>query len=180
MKNLILTIPVMILILMLTGCTEQKEADIVLFTERLNNSDSFCINQDEYKITAENGKFRYSYMPDSNTLLCIYTDKSGVVVQCSLTVLNTDSNFKKRCTSIADSLMLSGSENTQKAVGIAIKNGSAISGIYKLTFIDSRIGYTFLINLSDNEINTNENPTLKKSINSGEITRPTAGSENTE
>lgn len=176
MKKLLLIIQFAVIIL-LSSCTGQKEADIGIFTQRLNNSEAFGIEAEAYRITAEGERFKYSYLPDNNTLLCIYTDSDGIVVQCTLTVFKADSAFQKRCTALSDSLLLT---DCEKQVAAAFKNGSADYNGYKMTLIQSNIGQTFLINHTDDEINTNDSPTLKKHIEKDDITRPTLGAGNAE
>lgn len=176
MKKLRFIIP-FVLIILLTSCIEQREADIGIFTDCLNSKGCLCIDTDSYKITSENGRYRYSYMPDSNTLLCVYTDNNGIVVQCSLTVLKADENFRKMCICLSDAFMY---ESSEKAVGKAFRNGSADIDGYRLALIDSSVGQTFLINHSDDEINTNENPTLKKHIDEKDVSRPILKSDNAE
>lgn len=163
--------------LTLSACVSQKEADINIFTERLNSTEKFSLNADCYRIVSENGRYKYSQMIDDNTLLCVYADSGGIVVQCTLTVLKSDSVFRKRCIAVIQSFLLNDEGSCSKLAESAFTNGSAISDGYKLTLIDSKVGTTFLVNRSDDELNTNESPTLKKHIDKNDITRPTLGRE---
>lgn len=167
-------------LLTLSSCVGQKEADINIFTERLNSDKAFSLSADGYRITSENERYRYSQMADGNTIICIYTERDGIVVQCTLTTVKNDSIFRNRCAAAVRSFLLNDKESCSKLTDSAFRNGSVISDGYKLTVIDSEVGITFLINRSDDELNTNESPTLKKHIDKKDITRPTLGAEKTD
>ncbi len=167
-------------VLMLSSCISQQDADINIFTERLNSDRTFSLSTDGYRTVSENERYRYSQMIDENTLLCVYTGHDGIVVQCTVTTLENDSIFRERCVAAAQSFMLSDTESAAKLTDSAFRKGSVISDGYKLTLIDSEVGITFLINLSDDELNTNENPTLKKHIDKEDITRPVLTAEKTD
>lgn len=156
-------------LILLTSCTSNSKADVNILLSRFDESLSF----EAFKITYENNRYKYSSMIDSNTLLCIYTDKDGIAVQCTLTCEKESKGFNKSCIKLTEAFTCLNEGESKKLLNDAIKDGRADNGEYNLVFERNKLGTVFIINNSDDALTTNENPTLKRHVDEDEISRPT-------
>lgn len=158
-------------LLLLCSCTSHDADDINEFLKRLNASPPLCA--EDFRITARDGLYRYSHMENENTLICIYAAEDGAVTRCTVTELKNQPEFEKHCVRLTEAFTRLGSEESSMLVKRALDCGNARVEEFKLTLIDSDVGRTFLVCLLDDEINTNEHPTLKGPIDEDDISRPT-------
>ena len=101
-----------------------------------------------------------------------------MIVQCTVTSLVRNSDFQSLCSEVTRAFTGLGSSESAKLVKSAFVSPVEHDD-FKLMLIDSKAGYTFLINHISDELNTNEYPTLKRYINKEDISRPTIGTDET-
>jgi len=161
----------------LCSCTFQKEEDINEFVNTLSSGEIQSVQAEDFRIKNDGERYRYSYVLKNNIMLCLYADRNGVIVQCTVTAISDNSEFALVCNEVTRTFTGKSIEESTALVKKAFKNPLTSDG-YKLTLIDSNVGLTYLINYESDEINTNEYPTLKKYIKKEDVTRPTIGEEN--
>lgn len=175
----IIVISVLAFLFTFCSCTAQTQTDINEFLKILGTGNVLSAESADFRITkSDNNRYRYSYAVDDNTMLCLYSGKDGVIVQCTVTSLVRNSDFQSLCTEVTRAFTGLGSSESAKLVKSAFVS-PVEQDDFKLLLIDSKVGYTFLINHISDELNTNEHPTLKRHINKEDISRPTIGTEET-
>ena len=165
-------------ILLLCSCTGRSEKGIYELTYLLNQNGDFNICAEDYRVTRENDMYKYC-VPVNEGLLCVYTDRNGIAVQCTLTVVKENNLFRKNCISLSEALTGCNTDECDRLVKLAFAEGRTDNGQYNFVLISNTVGTTFLVNRSDCEINTNGLPTLKREIRKEDISRPTAEVEKT-
>lgn len=158
-----------LLMLSFTACVSQSKPDVYEFAGELGAYFGDEINIDDFTVRKDK-QIVYEYLLNPHTLLCLYTDNSGIISQCTLTNDEENVNFYVFCEKIADIFCEADKSDVEK-----IKNGGKIQiEDYLMVMNVYDVGRTFIINFADNEINTNTFPTLKGYIDEKEISRPTA------
>lgn len=171
MKNLVCVLCV-VLFLSLCACTPQNETDINEFLKILETGNIVSASAEDFRITKDSERYRYSYVVNDKMMLCLYSDKNGVIIQCTVTSLVKDAEFSSACSEITRTFTGKSSKKSKELVKSAFY-APIISDGYKLVLIDSQTGFTFIINHESDELNTNEYPTLKRHIDEEDISRPT-------
>lgn len=162
------------LLLTLSACRPQSGADVNEFLKILGTGNIISAEAESFRITKESERYRYSYAVNDSTMLCLYADKDGVIVQCTVTSFIKNSEYFNICAEITRTFTGRTADESRKLVKSAF-DSPVVSDGYKLALIDSQAGFTFLVNHESDELNTNEYPTLKRHIDEKDISRPTAG-----
>ncbi|MDD6276630.1 MAG: hypothetical protein PUB20_07400 [Clostridia bacterium] len=177
MKNLNRTVLLTVtaaLILTITSCSKQSVFDINGFVKEMNENSQDEICAEDFTVVRSD-RTEYSYMYDNHTLLTLYADDDGSIVQCTVTSDSAaDEVFIVRCALAGKILMNCSNDEAKKLCEAAKKSRSVEYGAYKIIFNDYTVGRTMIINRSDDEINTNSMPTLKRTVKAEDISRPTA------
>lgn len=167
MKSLKITVPLLIIVL-LTACVNQKQLNIDEFLKKYNEISESELRSSMFDISADNEQFIYSRI-ENGVLLCLYSEKDGEIIQCTVTAKRgSEKSFNSLCLSITEAFTGLSAEESEK-----LFKSPGISGRYKLTINDYGIGKTMILNRADNELNTNDLPTLKRKVKEEDIARPT-------
>lgn len=163
-----------VLLIGFSSCSEENIYDINGFVKQINQTSQSEISADDFTVTIGE-RTVYTYMFNSHTLMNLYADENGIIVQATLTTdAAVDDVYINRCALAAQILMNCSEDEATKLCQSATQSGQAESGGYKIIFNDYHIGRTMIINHSSDEIHTNSLPTLKRPVSSEDISRPTA------
>lgn len=163
-----------LIIIALTGCVGQQEKNIDEFLKKFNLIGNETLTSSMFDVTESNDYYIYSLLHSQN-LICIYSGKDGVVLQCTVTSKSpTDSSFDELCINITACFT---DYDKQKSADF-YKNGGDCDR-YHLFINDYGIGKTMILNLKSNEINSNDYPTLKRPVDEKDIARPTLNESTT-
>jgi hypothetical protein len=173
-------ISILIIILTFTSCVSQKDDNISEFINKLNTQYGKNYSESDFIIT-ENNRTTYSLMIDDNTLICLYADGNYIIIQATITTDSADYTTIQETVSEIMSVLCNCSKEESDKISAQIKDTvkSEING-YRITYCNYNCGQTVIINRITDELNTNENPTLKDYINEDEISRPVLSESETE
>lgn len=164
----------LIIVLIFCSCAKQNERNIDEFIDEMNEISQTELSAEDFGVVLGE-RTEYKYMFDNHSLMCLYADGNGAIVQCTVTTdAAADETFLKRCALAAKILTGCDADTAQKLCETAKKSGQTESGRFKVIFNDYKVGRTMIINHTDDEINTNTLPTLKRTVKYEDISRPTA------
>lgn len=167
MKPLKIIFPLLIIIL-LTACVGQKQLNIDELLKKYNSITGSELNSALFNVYNADENYVYKRV-ENGTLLCFYADNDGEIIQCTVTAKsNSNQDFDCICISIIEAF----ADMSAKESESFFKNPGE-SGRYKLIINNYEIGKTLILNIIDNELNTNDLPTLKREVKEEDIARPT-------
>ncbi len=167
MKPLKIIFPLLI-ILLLPACVGQKQLNIDELLKKYNKITGSELKSTMFNVYKADENYVYKRV-ENGTLLCLYSDKDGEIIQCTVTAKHNGSqDFDSICISIIEAFADMSAEESEKF----LKNPGE-SGKYKLIINDYQIGKTMILNRIDNKLNTNNLPTLKREVKEEDIARPT-------
>lgn len=168
-------VSVLLVLTVLSSCVKSEEKDINEFLKIYNKN----LSSESFSITYDEDRYKYSYLAEKDLLICIYTDKDGVVVQCTVTSSKPQKSFYDACKSVARAFTGQTSDECSSLIETVKSEKKIQKNGNNLVLSDFNIGTVFLINKATDELNTNSNPTLKKHIDKKDISRPTLGKDET-
>ncbi len=157
-------------ILTLTACSSQSKIDINRYLDEIYFSDSSDLSIDDFLLTSKGDEYVYKAVKNG-ALLSVFCNSKGEITQIVITTQKRSEFYDRLC--IASIKAFAGSSQAENEYKKAVATGEAYTGDFKVTFSDYQIGQTIIINQKSDEINTNNNPTLKRYINEKDISRPT-------
>lgn len=167
MKPLKIIFPLLI-IMLLAACVGQKQLNIDELLKKYNSITESKLKSTMFNIHKTDDGFVYKRI-ENEVLLCLYSGNDGEIIQCTVTAKKDNKQaFDNICTSIIGAFADISAEESEKF----FKNPGE-SGKFKLIINDYKIGQTMILNRIDNELNTNDLPTLKREVKEEDIARPT-------
>lgn len=166
-------LPVILALLLLSSCVSKSEKDI---NELLKGFEGE-ISAADFRVTREDERYKYSAL-FGNSLMCVYTDKNGIAVQITISTEKPDKSFSGLCRNLICSFAGFSQSESDRLFTQLQKDKRIEKGKYNLVLSEFDFGTVFIINLRDDELNTNEHPTLKRPVEEEDISRPTMGTEN--
>ncbi len=153
---------------LLTACVGQERLNIDELLKKYNSISGSELKSSMFAVSKSGNDFVYK-KAENGALLCLYAAEDGEIIQCTVTVKNgNEKTFEPLCVSITEAFTGFSDEKSRNL----FKN-PGVSGKIKLTVNDYELGKTMILNKSDNELNTNAMPTLKREIDEKDIARPT-------
>lgn len=154
----------LLIIFLLTACVDQKQLSVDEFLKKYNENSAVELSDTDFTVT-KSDCYAYSAMLDG-VLITLYTADDGVVEQCTVTSKKAD--FDSICLNIIHTY----TGFSEKKSRDFFKKGGNVDGFH--LFVNSYdVGKTMILNRSDNELNTNNLPTLKREVKEEDIARPT-------
>lgn len=164
-------------LILLSSCVGQRELDVNEFIKKANASVEILPSAENFNIYREDKAYRHSAMINENMILNFYSLSDGKIQRITLTTDAPDKEYDKLCSVLLETMCDLTVQEAEKILSNAENSVNVKFGIYCIAIIKSDIGETFLISYADDEINSNNCPTLKKHINDEDVTRPTAAVE---
>ena len=156
-------------VIMLTGCVAQKQLDIYEILKKYNAVSGEKLDSEMFTVTLDED-YKYSYVKNG-ILLCFYCGTDGVINQCTVTAKN---NEKAEFESVCRSIIMCFTDYTEEK-SIEFLKEHEISDSFNLIIVENELGKTMILNKTTNELNSNEYPTLKRTVDEKSISRPTLG-----
>lgn len=169
---------VLLILVSLCSCVGQREMDLNELVKKINADEILLPPAEEFSVYGENNEYRFSCMINSEMLLCVYSGNDGKIRQITLTGEKCGEACTKLRTELIKAFTDTDIQKSQKLLKKAVADGRYIYEIYNIAVIDCDIGETLLLNYAQDEINTNENPTLKRHVSEDDVSRPTAAAQN--
>lgn len=161
-----------LLIIPLSACISQSKSDINALIFKFNELNSVKLYKDQFSVK-KTDRYKYSYMFNKHTLLCFYCGNDGIITQCTVTSDEENINFSEICENVSCAFTGINKDEIHKYFLLIKKGGRVKVNEYMMIVNKSNVSSTFIINYADDEINTNEYPTLKGYIDKKDISRPT-------
>ena len=162
LKKTLILILSMLTTLTLTACQSYSDMDIYELIDALNNEYSYSFESDDFIIEKKESIIHH-VMTDNNSLLSIYSNKKGTIIQCTLSSFNT--NNSDLFAYISKILIKCDKKQIDSAIKSAVEYGSYEQNGWKITIIKNDLGITYILNHTNAEINNNLKPTLKITMN---------------
>ena len=141
-------------------------------SELLPSSDSFAIYRD-------GEKYRYTSVLSQHLMLSIVSGDDGEITEITLVTDRPDRQYSELRPVLLSSFTSKSTDECSKLISDAKDKVKLSFGIYNIAVIDCGGAETFLINFADDELNTNECPTLKRHVDKNDISRPTDNNAHT-
>lgn len=163
----------------LCSCTVQREMNTEEFIKKVNAGEEILPPAESFKAYRDGEYLRYSRVMEKHLMLNLYSQSDGKIQRITLVTDKPDEEYRKLRPLLLSAFTDKSVNECKKLIAEAEKSVNIFFDIYCISVINCDIGETFLISRSADEINTNEYPTLKKHIDDRDISRPTAGNDNT-
>lgn len=159
------TIKIMLLILIivstLNSCKSESKKDLNEFINELNSAYGCNLKQDDFFIEKKENPI-YHTMSGENSLLSLYSNKNGEIIQCTLSSFGTKfENNYIFMTAVGVILTNSSKNSIETMLKNAVNTGKDSKNGWTAIFVENDVGTTFIINQTTNEINNNLLPTIK-------------------
>ena len=166
-----------ICLVMLCSCVSQREMNIGEFIKKVNSEAEILPSSDTFDVYRDGELYRYSKLLNEHLLLCIYSDTDGTAARITLTSEKPDRQYADLRPVLLSAFTGKTADECKKIISEAENAVNISKDIYTIAIIKVGEAETFLISYSDDIINANGCPTLKRHINEKDISRPTIGTQ---
>lgn len=152
---------VLMIVFIFSSCHSESKKNINELINDLNSSYGYKLNIDNF-FTEEKESIVYHYMADKNSLLSLYSNKNGEIIQCTLS--SFDQKNKKNyelLTDIGTILTNESKETFETILRNSAKTGKYSQNGWTAIYINNNIGSTYIINRTTDELNHNGLPIIK-------------------
>ena len=166
------TICVLLCLCMLCSCTEQREMNIEEYISKINAENEILPSAEKFTVYRNNEKYRYSAVLSQHLMLNIASGTDGEITEITLVTDRPDKRYSELRPVLLSAFTDKGIEECTQLISDAENKVKLSFGMYNIAVIDCGSAETFLINYADDELNTNECPTLKRHVDQIDISRP--------
>ena len=160
-KLIKISVTVFMITLILSSCQSESKKDINELIKTLNSSYSYKFNINDF-FAEENENIIYHYMTDKNSLLSLYSNKRGEIIQCTLSSFDQkNENNYKLITDIGNIMTEESKKTFETMLKNALETGKYSQNGWTVIFITNDLGATYIINQTTDNLNHNSLPTMK-------------------
>lgn len=162
LKKINLICILLVILFNFSSCMYDSDIGMYELVAAINTQHGYKIDTDDFLIEKKENII-YHKMTDNNTLLSLYCNKNGVIIQCTLSCFDINNHTSLELLSAIGSVLTNVSvENFKTSVKKVEYSEKATINGWNITFIKNSLGITYIITQESCEISSNK-PTLKTS-----------------